>query len=67
MNLGEYARTLDKRQRAAQKLRVNISDDDKRTHFVSCAQHSELFEDKWTHKWEATLNRDWTVVCDIWV
>ena len=67
MSLGEYSRTLDKSQRAAKKLRVNISDEDKTTHFVSCAQHSDLFEDEWTQKWEATLNRDWTVVRDIWV
>ena len=58
MSLGEYSRTLDKSQRAAKKLRVNISDEDKTTHFVSCAQHSDLFEDEWTQKWEATLNRD---------
>ena len=43
MNLGDYVRTLDKHQRAAKKLRVNISDKDKTTHFVSCAQHSKLF------------------------
>ena len=50
MNLGEYARTLDKRQRAAKNLRVNISDKDKKTHFISYAQHSGIFEDKWTQK-----------------
>ena len=49
MNLGEYARTLDKRQCAAKTFRVNISDGDKTTHLVVCVQHSELFEDKWTH------------------
>ena len=26
-----------------------------------------MFEDKWIQKWEATLNRDWTMVRDIWV
>ena len=67
MNLGEYARTLNKCQRAAKTFRLNISDEDKTTHFVGCAQHFELFEDKWTQKWEAALKRYWTVVCDIWV
>ena len=55
------------RQRSVKKLRVNISNEEKTTHFFGCAQHSELFEDYWTHKWEATLNRDCTVVRNIWV
>ena len=67
INLGEYTRTLNKRQRAAKKVRLNISYKDKTTHFVGCVQHSEIFEDKWTQKWEAPLDRDWTVVRDIWV
>ena len=67
MNLSEYARTLDKRQRASKKLRVDISNEDKTTHFVGCAQHSKIFEDEWTQMWEATVDRDWTVVRDIWV
>ena len=65
MNLGEYARTLDKHQRVSKQFRVNISDKDKTTHLVSCVQHSKLFEDEWTHKWEATLDKDWTVVRNI--
>ena len=36
MNLGEYSRTLDKRQRDAKTSRMNISDEDKTTHFVGC-------------------------------
>ena len=48
-------------------MRVNISNKDKTTHLVGCAQHFELFEDEWMQKWESTINRDWTVVCDIWV
>ena len=67
MNLGEYSRTLDKLQRDAKTLRMNISDEDKTTNFVGCAQHSKMFEEKWTQKWEATINRGWTVVYDIWV
>ena len=46
---------------------MNIFDEDKTTHSVGCTHHSELFEDEWTHKWEAMIDRDWTVVCNIWV
>ena len=67
MNLGEYVGTLEKRQRTAKKLRVNIYDKDKTTHFIGCTQHSDLFEDEWMQKWETTIDRDWTVVCNIWV
>ena len=67
MNVGEYSRTIDKRKRAANKMRVKRSDEDKITHFVGCAQNSKLFEEDWTQKWEATPNQDWTVVRDIWV
>ena len=35
MNLRDYARTLDKRQRVAKTFTVNISDEDKTTHFVT--------------------------------
>ena len=46
-------------------MKVNISNKDKTTHFVEWDQHSKLFKDKWTQKWEDTLNRDCTVVCNI--
>ena len=48
-------------------MRVNISNMDITTHFVGYAHHSELFEDKWTQKWESMIDRDCTMVHNIWV
>ena len=67
MNLQEFARKLDKRQRKAKKQNVIIDDDDKVVHLVGCAQDSGLFKAKWVEKWEVSLNRTWSVVRDQWV
>ena len=52
MNLQEFARELDKRQRNAKKQNITIDDDDKVVHLVGCAQNLELFEAEWVEKWE---------------
>ena len=44
---------------------MKICDEDKKNHSVSCKQHSELFKDEWTQKWEVTLDRDLTIVRNI--
>ena len=36
-------------------------------HFVGCAKDSGLFKEEWVTEWEATADRLWTVVRDIWV
>ena len=46
---------------------VTISDEDKTTHIVGCAEDSGLFKEEWVTEWEATADRLWTVVRDIWV
>ena len=46
---------------------VTISDEDKTTHFVGCTEDSGLFKKEWVTEWEATADRSWTVVRDIWV
>ena len=67
MTLKEYGRQLDKQQRAAKNQGVTISDEDKTTHFVRCAEDFGLFKEEWITEWEATSNRSWTVVHDVWV
>ena len=67
MTLKEYGRNLDKRQCAAKNQGVTISDEDKTTHFVRCSKDSGLFKEEWVTEWEATSDRSWTVVRDIWV
>ena len=44
-----------------------ISNKDKTMHFVGCAEDSGLFKEKWVTEWEATADRSWTVVREIWV
>ena len=46
---------------------VTISDEEKRTHSVRCAKDSGLFKEEWVTKWEATSDRTWTVVRNVWV
>ena len=67
MNLQEFARKLDKRQRKAKKQNVIIDDDDKVVHLAGCAQDSGLFEAEWVEKWEVSLDRTWSVVRNQWV
>ena len=67
INLQEFARELDKRQRKAKKKNITIDDNDKVVHLVGCAQDSGIFEAKWVEKWEVSLDRTWSVVCDQWV
>ena len=51
INLQEFARELNKRQRKTKKLNVTIDDNDKVVHLVGCAQDSGLFEAEWVKKW----------------
>ena len=67
MTMKEYGRQLNKRQRVAKKQGVTISDEDKITHFVRCAKDSGPFKEEWFMEWEATSDRTWTVVCNVWV
>ena len=67
MTMKEYGRQLDKRQRAAMNQGVTISDEDKTTHFVGRSKDSGLFNEELVMEWEATADRSWTVVRDIWV
>ena len=67
MNLQEFARKLDKRQRKAKKQNFTIDDNNKVVHLVGCAQDSGLFKAKWVGKWEVTLDCMWSVVRDLWV
>ena len=67
MTLKEYGRQLDKRKRAAKNQGVTISDEDMTTHFVGYAEDSGLFKEEWVTEWEATANRSWKVVRNIWV
>ena len=67
MTLEEYGRKIDKRQRAAKNQGVTIYDKDKTMHFAGCAEDSGLFKEEWVTEWEATPDRSWTVVRDIWV
>ena len=67
MTLKKYSTQLDKRQRVAKNQGVTIYDKDKTTHFVRCTKDSGLFKEEWVTEWEATSNRSWTVVCDVWV
>ena len=67
MNLQEFARKLDKRQRKAKKKNVTIDNDDKVVHLVGCAQDLGLFEVEWVEKWEVLLDRTWSVVRNQWV
>ena len=67
MNLQEFARKLDKRQRKAKKQNFTIDDNNKVVHLVGCAQDSGLFKEKWVGKWKVTLNCIWSVVRDLWV
>ena len=67
MTLKEYDRQLDKRQRATKNQGVTISDEDKTTHFVRCVEDSGLFKDEWVTELEATSDRTWTVVRNVWV
>ena len=46
MTLKKYGRQLDKRQRAAKNQGVTISDKDRTTHFVRCAEDSGLFKEE---------------------
>ena len=61
MTLKEYDRQLDRRQHAAKKQGVKISDEDKTTHIIGCAEDFRLFKEEWFTKWEATSDRTWTV------
>ena len=67
MNLQDFARELDKRQRKTEKQNFTIDDNNKVVHLVGCAQVSGLFKAKWVGKWEVTLNCMWSVVRDLWV
>ena len=67
MTLKKYGRQLDKRQSAAKNQGVTISDEDKSTHFIGCAEDSGLFKEEWVTGWEATSDITWTVVRDVWV
>ena len=67
MTLKEYIRILDKQQREVKNQGVTICDKDKKTHFVRCAEDSGLFKEEWVTEWEATSDRTWTVVRDVWV
>ena len=67
MTLKEYGRKLYKRQRAAKKQGVKISYKGKTTHSVGCAKDSGLFKEKWVTEWEATPDRTWNAVRNVWV
>ena len=67
MTLKEYGRQLDKRQSVAKNQGVTISDEDKTTLFVVCAEDSGLFKEECFTEWEATSDRTWTVVRNVWV
>ena len=53
--------------RAEKNQGVTIFDEDKKNHFAGCAEDSGLFKEEWVTEWEATSNRSWTVVRDVWV
>ena len=67
INIQEFARELDKRQRKAKNQNFTIDDNDKVIHLVVWAQDSGIFEAEWVEKWEVSLNRTWSVVRDQWV